>query len=87
MITEETVIDKIEILENGTMQVRRNRRVMDGLEILAEKFQRAVYTPDTNIATLPPKIAAIANVVWTPFVISNYLAAKAAQDAKPLGNP
>jgi hypothetical protein len=73
-LTKDIVIDKIEILEDGMIQVRRAVRVYDDGVLIGERYNRNAHPPTTDPATLPAKIAAIANVVWTPAVISAYRA-------------
>jgi hypothetical protein len=80
MLTKDTVIDKIEILEDGVIQVRRAMRVLEDGVLVGERYARNVHPPTTDPASLPNKIAAIANIVWTPAVVQAYrdkLAAKA----------
>lgn len=69
------VIDKTEILQNGTIQVRQAEIITkDGVEI-TRSFHRWVRTPgDTLAQSDPAPIPAIATAVWTPKVISEYQA-------------
>jgi len=75
-----TVIDKTEVLENGTIQVRQAEIITkDGVEI-ARNFTRWVRHPgDTGAQTDPAPVPAIAAAVWTSEVVSAYQAAVAAQ--------
>ena len=79
-----TLIDKVEVLENGDLQVRQAEVITkDGVEI-ARNFSRWVRHPgDTAAATDPAPVPAIAAAVWTESVISAYQAAQAAQ--RPIG--
>ncbi len=83
------VIDKIEILEDGQIQIRQATKVYkDGVEI-TKTYWRTVIAPDQDLSkiTITPnttqadtdKVKAVANVVWTDKVKSNYIATKAAQ--------
>ena len=75
-------IDRIEVLENGVIQVRQAEIITkDGNEI-ARNFSRWVLSPGDDVSTQDPKIKAIATAVWTAEVISAYQAQLAAQ-AKP----
>jgi hypothetical protein len=71
------VIDKTEVLEDGTIQVRQAEVITkDGVEI-TRTFNRWVRHPgDTAAQTDPAPIPAIANAVWTESVISAYQAAQ-----------
>lgn len=67
-------IDKIEVLENGVIQVRQAEIITkDGNEI-ARNFSRWVLSPGDDVSAQDPKIKAIATTVWTPEVISAYQA-------------
>jgi hypothetical protein len=73
-----TVIDKTEVLENGSIQVRQAEIITkDGVEI-ARNFHRWVRHPgDTEAQSDPAPVPAIASAVWTQEVISAYQAAQA----------
>ena len=75
-----TVIDKVETLENGVLQIRQAEIITkDGVEI-ARNFTRWTRVPgDTGAHTDPSPIPAIATAVWTSDVVSAYQAAQAAQ--------
>ena len=75
-----TIIDKTEVLQDGSIQVRQAEIITkDGVEI-ARNFSRWVRHPgDTAAATDPAPVPAIASAVWTQEVISAYQA----QQAKP----
>lgn len=77
-----TVIDKVETLQDGTLQIRQAEIITkDGVEI-ARNFHRWVRHPgDTGAQTDPAPVPAIASAVWTAEVISAYQAAVAAQKA------
>jgi len=69
------IIDRTEVLEDGTIQVRQAEVITkDGVEI-TRSFHRWVRTPgDTAAQSDPVPIPAIASAVWTPEVISAYQA-------------
>ena len=73
-ITKETVIDKIEVLEMGQVQVRTATKIMEDGNELNRNFYRHVLEPsvknddtweDTDISGEDAKVQAICNVVWT----------------------
>lgn len=73
-LAEKTIIDKIEILENGIIQVRRADIVeRDGIEI-ARTYHRWTLTPGQDISDQETRVQDIANTVWTQEVVSAYLA-------------
>ena len=81
-LTKEVVTDKIETLENGTIQVRTATRVLEDGTTLSSSFHRHVLTPGADLTDQEPKVVAIANAVWTPEVVSAYDAQMAAQEAE-----
>ena len=82
MYTEQSVIDKVEILENGTIQVRRADRVFkDGIKI-AETFHRHVVSPDQDITNEDNRIKQVAQLIWTDKVKGEYKALKDKLNAK-----
>ena len=80
-LTKETVVDKIEVLEKGQVQVRTATRVMeDGVE-LSSSFHRHVVEPstktgdtwaDTDISGEDARVQAIATATWTSSVKTAY---------------
>lgn len=81
-LTKENVVDKIEVLENGTIQVRTATRIDEDGTVLSSSFHRHVLTPNQDLTDQDPKVIAIANAVWTPEVVSAYEAQMAAQEAE-----
>ena len=79
-LTKETVVDKIEVLENGTLQVRTATRVLEDGEVLSSSFHRHVLTPGEDTANEDAKVVAIATATWTTAVISAYNDMIAAQE-------
>ena len=74
-LSKETVVDKIEVLENGTIQVRAAIRVLEDGEVLSSAYHRHVLQPGDDLTDEDPKVVAIANATWTPEVIAAYKAA------------
>ena len=75
MLTKETVIDKIEILETGHIQVRRATYFLeDGKRIFEAKYHRSSYNPGDDISQEDQKVKNHAVIAWTPKVIVDYKA-------------
>lgn len=73
---EKSIIDKIEVLEDGQIQVRRVNRVFkDGIKI-AETYHRHVIAPDQDIKNEDGRVQAVAKAVWTDEVKTKYLKMK-----------
>ena len=79
-LTKETVVDKIEVLENGTLQVRTATRVLEDGEVLSSSFHRHVLTPGADTSNEDAKVVAIANATWTADVVTAYNDMIAAQE-------
>jgi hypothetical protein len=72
-------VDLIEVIENGSIQVRTKTTIKeDGVEI-SSKFHRHVVVPSADYSAEDAKVKAIAASIHTPAVIAAYQAAQAAQ--------
>ena len=75
-LTEDTVVDSIDVLLNGFIQVREVNRVFrDGVEI-SKSFHRHVVKPGADLSKEDPRVAEIGSVVHTPEVIAAFQAAQ-----------
>ena len=79
-LTSTTIIDKTEVLQDGSIQIRQAEIITkDGVEI-ARNFHRWVRHPgDIGVQSDPAPVPAIANAVWTADVVSAYQAQVASQ--------
>ena len=81
-LTKEIVVDKIEVLEKGQVQVRTATRVLEDGVVLSSSFHRHVLAPstktgdswgDTDISGEDASVQAQANAKWTAEVKTAYL--------------
>ena len=79
-LTKQTVVDKIEVLENGTLQVRTATRVLEDGEVLSSSFHRHTLAPGSDTSNEDAKVVAIANATWTADVVTAYNDMIAAQE-------
>jgi len=79
-LTKETIVDKIEVLEMGQVQVRTATRVLEDGVALSSSFHRHVLAPGDDLSEQDAKVAAIATATWTPEVVTAYEAMIAAQE-------
>jgi hypothetical protein len=79
-LTKEQVIDKIEIMENGYLQVRQVTRIIEDGKELSSSFHRWSFAPGSDVSEMPAKVQAIAATTWTAEVVSAYEAQQAAQN-------
>ena len=80
-LSKVTIVDKIEVLEFGQLQVRIATRVMEDGVQLSSSFHRHVVAPstkdgatwgDTDISGEDARVQAIANATWTSSVKTAY---------------
>ena len=74
MLNKVTVVDRIETLENGCVQVRTATRIMDDGKVVASSFHRHVVAPGDDYSGEDPRVQAICDAVHTPAVIAAYRA-------------
>ena len=78
-LTEKQEIDRIEIVEQGIIQVRQATIIERDGEFVSRTFHRWVLTPDMDISDQEQKVKDIANAAWTPEVRQAYETFKADQ--------
>ena len=82
-ITKETVVDKIEVLEMGQVQIRTATVIKEDDNELSRSFHRHVLQPstknieteaweDTDISSEDARVQAICNAIWTDEVKTAY---------------
>ena len=73
-LIEKTLVDKVELVENNSIQVRTSTVIeRDGTEI-SRTYHRHVVSPGDDVSNEDPKVQAIANAIWTEEVIAAYQA-------------
>ena len=74
MLTEETKIDRMEILEDGQIQVREARVIYDDGKEISRSFRRYVRDPgvaaDRTTEVAKVRLQAVKEAVWTQEVIT-----------------
>ncbi len=76
-LEEKSVVDKVEVLLEGQIQVRtRNQVLKDGTEIAAT-YHRHVLSPGDDVSNEDSRVTAIANATWTEEVVAAYQASLA----------
>ena len=80
-LTKETVVDRMEVLEDSQIQVRTATRVLEDGTALSQSFFRHVLVPsikidgvwtDTDISSEDASVQAQANAKWTSAVKTAY---------------
>jgi len=78
-LTENTSIDRIEVVGNWNIQVRQATVIERDGGFVARSFHRWVLTPDSDISTQEQKVKDICNAAWTNEVKAAYETFKAEQ--------
>ena len=71
-LTKEVAVDKVEVVENGTLQVRQVTRIMEDGNQLSSSYHRWAFAPGSDVSEQPANVQAIAAAVWTAEVIAAY---------------
>ena len=79
------VVDLIEVIENGTIQVRVKTAIKEDGKEISSAFHRHVVAPGDDYSAEDAKVQAICSLIHTPEVIAAYQAAQQAQI--PQGTP
>ena len=73
-LVKEVVIDKIEILESGSIQIRQATRILEDDVVLSTSYHRHVLEKNADLTNEDPKVAAIATAAWselTPSLVTD----------------
>ena len=81
-LEKQTVVDKIEVVENGSVQVRTAIRIMEDGVALSQSYHRHVVAPGADYSTQDARVQAICAATHTAEVIAAYEAAQAARETQ-----
>jgi hypothetical protein len=79
MLEKVEIIDRIEVVESGAVQVRTKTAIMEDGKQISGTFHRHVVVPGADVSAEDPKVQAIAKSIHTASVIAAYKAAIAAK--------
>jgi len=74
MLEKKEITDKIEILADSTMQIKRAIIILECGTEIGKTYHRHCLVPGDNVSEEDARIKKIATVLWTPTVISAYKA-------------
>ena len=74
-LEKQTVVDKIEVLENGCVQVRTATRIMEDGVQLSQSYHRHVVAPGDDYSGEDARVQAICAATHTAEVVAAYQAA------------
>ena len=77
-LEEKSVVDKVEVLLDGVIQVRIRHQILRGEKEIAATFERYTLAPgeDVSAKTTDARVNAIAAATWTDEVIAAYEASQ-----------
>ena len=67
-----SVVDKVEVVENGTVQVRTATRIVEDGKVISQSYHRHTIPPGQDYSQEDAKVQAVCAAVHTPEVIANY---------------
>jgi len=73
-LTKQVVVDKIEVLENGVVQVRTATRIVEDGEVISSSYHRHVVCPGDDYSGEDSRVQAICAATHTSEVIAAYQA-------------
>jgi len=73
-LTKQVVVDKIEVLENGCVQVRTATRIVEDGEVISSSYHRHVVCPGDDYSSEDSRVQAICAATHTAEVIAAYQA-------------
>lgn len=76
MLEKLTVVDRIEVVESGVVQVRTRTSIMEDGKQISGTFHRHVVAPGDDYSAEDAKVQAICAAVHTAEVIATYQAAQ-----------
>jgi len=74
MLEKLVVVDRIEVLENGSVQVRTKTAIMEDGKQISGTFHRHVVAPGDDYSAEDARVQAICEATHTPEVLAEYQA-------------
>jgi hypothetical protein len=79
MLEKIVTVDRIEVIENGCVQVRTKTAIMENGKQISGTFHRHVVAPDDDYSGESSRVQAVCAATHTAEVIAAYKAAQTAQ--------
>lgn len=76
-LEKKIVVDLIEVLESGCVQVRTKTAILEDGKEISSKFHRHVVVPGADYSAEDSKVQAICAATHTPEVVAAYEASQA----------
>jgi hypothetical protein len=75
-LEKKVIADLIEVVENGTVQVRTKTAILEDGKEISNKFHRHVVVPGADYSAEDAKVQAICAATHTPEVVAAYEASQ-----------
>ena len=79
MLEKISVVDKVEVVENGTVQVRTATRIVEDGKTISTSYHRHTVVPGQDYSNEDPKVQAVCTAVHTEEAVAAYQAMLAVQ--------
>jgi archaellum component FlaF (FlaF/FlaG flagellin family) len=86
-LQKQITVDLIEVIENGSIQVRTKTAILEDGKAITSQFHRHIVVPGADVSAEDAKVQAIAASIHTPEVIAAYEAVIAEQEAARVALP
>ena len=73
-LEKQVVTDKVEVVENGTVQVRTATRIVEDGNVISTSYHRHTVAPGQDYSNEDARVQAICAATHTPEVIAAYQA-------------
>jgi hypothetical protein len=73
-IEKQTVVDVVEVLENGVVQVRTATRIVEDGKIISQSFHRHLVEPGQDYSNEDQRVQSVCAAVHTPEAVEAYKA-------------
>lgn len=80
-LEKQVVVDKIEVVESGCVQVRTATRIVEDGNVISTSYHRHVVAPGQDYSGEDARVQAICAATHTAEVVAAYEAAQAAAQA------
>lgn len=87
MLEKQTSYSRIEVLEDGHVQLRLTTKIVEDGVVISESHHRSVVDPDSDISSLPQSVQDICNAHWTAELRAEWEAKKEQPAEQPAESP
>jgi len=71
-LVKEVVVDRIEVMESGIIQVRQATRVLEDGNLLSTSYQRHCLSPGDDLSGEDARVSAVATGAWSAKSLVRY---------------